>query len=116
MNNNNWINFDDGHSIGQLGPDRGKIVRDEENTSGARITLEQVGETAPFSITMGIYGVMFHTEFFGTLDRAQKCFDVYKSKIGQIIEHYEVIKSNRDDAWAIRHDRLMNELLTCADK
>lgn len=114
--NTNWINFDDGHSIGQPGPDCGKIIRDEEHTLGARVTLEQSGETAPVSITMGIYGVMFHTEFFGAIDHAQKCFDLYKNKIDEIIEHYEVVESNRNEAWAIRHDQLMDEILRCADK
>lgn len=62
--NYTWIRFDEGKSIGQIGSEGGKILKDEENTFGARVTLEGKGDIAPFSITIGIYGVMFHTEFF----------------------------------------------------
>lgn len=32
------------------------LVRDEEHSAGARITLERDGSIAPFAITCGIYG------------------------------------------------------------
>ncbi|MAW97055.1 MULTISPECIES: hypothetical protein [unclassified Leeuwenhoekiella] len=57
-----WNPFDQGNSIGTIGSEDGKILKDEENSFGARITLEENGSIAPFSITIGIYGLMFHTD------------------------------------------------------
>jgi hypothetical protein len=58
-----WKPFDNGATIGKCGSENGVIVRDEEHELGARITLERGGEIAPFAITCGIYGWMFHTCF-----------------------------------------------------
>lgn len=52
--NHEWIPFDRGNSIGTIGSEDGKILKDEENSFGARITLEGKGLIAPFSITVGI--------------------------------------------------------------
>ena len=60
-----WQPFDDGKTIGQRGSEKGIIVGDEEHLEGARVTLEQDGEAAPYAITCGIYGWMVHTRFFG---------------------------------------------------
>lgn len=106
-----WIVFDEGKSIGQQGSEGGKIIRDEENTFGARVTLEDKGHTAPFSITLGVYGLMFHTEFFSTADQGQRCFDLYKDKIEQVINHYSIEESERGDTWTKRHNEMMDEIL-----
>jgi hypothetical protein len=107
-----WINFDEGKSIGQRGSEGGKIIRDEENTFGARVTLEDKGEVAPFSITLGIYGLMFHTEFFSTLDGGQRCFELYKEKIALVIGHYSIEESDRDSEWNTRHTQMIDAILT----
>ncbi|MEO7990260.1 MAG: hypothetical protein ABI663_12015 [Chryseolinea sp.] len=106
-----WINFDDGKSIGQKGSEGGKIIRDEENTFGARVTLEDKGDVAPFSITLGIYGLMFHTEFFSTIDQGQRCFESYKEKIELVVEHYSIKESDRDAEWTTKHNQMMDEIL-----
>ena len=106
-----WANFDEGKSIGQNGSEGGKIIRDEENTFGARVTLEGKGDVAPFSITLGIYDLMFHTQFFSSLDHAQRCFQLYKEKIELIIRHYSVKEPNRDSKWNTVHNQLMDEIL-----
>lgn len=106
-----WIDFDQGKSIGQKGSEGGKIIRDEENTFGARVTLEEKGTVAPFSITLGIYDLMFHTEFFSTIDEGQRCFGLYKEKIELVIGHYSVEESDRDAGWNTRHNQIMDEIL-----
>ena len=106
-----WIVFDEEKSIGQRGSEGGKIIRDEENTFGARVTLEDKGDTAPFSITLGICGLMFHTEFFSTIDQGQRCFELYKEKIELIIAHYSVEETDRDKEWNARRNQMMDEIL-----
>ena len=66
---NGWTAFGDGTSGGTRGSEEGIILRDEEHSLGARITLEQGGRW-PYSITCGVYGWMVHTRFFATRDDA----------------------------------------------
>jgi hypothetical protein len=106
-----WVNFDQGKTIKQKGTEGGKVIRDEENTWGARISLEGKGDIAPFSITLGIYGLMFHTKFISTLEQGQECFNLYKQKIEAVLIHYEVAKEKRDESWNKRHDELVEEIL-----
>jgi len=81
----NWYAFDTGKSIGQRGTESGIIIRDEEHGSGARITLERDGQTAPLAITCGIYGWMVHTRFFGTEAEAQSEFEMMRAELSRII-------------------------------
>lgn len=106
-----WIRFDEGKSLGQKGSEEGKIIRDEENALGARVTLEEKGNTAPYSITLGIYGLMFHTQFFSTRDQGQKCFELFKNKIELIIDHHSAGELERDSNWNKKLSQLMDELL-----
>jgi len=106
-----WKFFDDGNSIGTIGSENGKIIKDQENTFGARITLEENGSIAPFSITIGIYGLMFHTDFYSSFEKAEMEFKNFKTKIEDIIEHYRIDETDRDLEWNERHNQLM-ELIT----
>lgn len=106
-----WVIFGQGKSIGKAGSEGGKIIRDEENPLGARVTLEDKGDTAPFSITLGIYGITFHTEFFSTINQGQECFELFKEKIEQIINHYSTEKSERDETWSKEFNQMMEELV-----
>jgi hypothetical protein len=47
-------------------PKEEKYFSDFENTCGARITIEKDGDISPFSVTFGIYGLMFHSFFCST--------------------------------------------------
>lgn len=59
-----WTLFDDGSTIGTKGSEDGVIIKDEEHNSGARITIEkEVGNSIPFAITCGIYGLFVHTVY-----------------------------------------------------
>lgn len=53
-------------TVGEIGSEDGVIVADWETSDGARVTVEEDGRNAPFSITMGIYGCGFHTMFYGS--------------------------------------------------
>ena len=65
-----WNPYDEGKTIGEIGSENGAIINDEElSNEEARITLEK-GGYAPFGITCGIYGLMFHTVFAEDYDEA----------------------------------------------
>jgi hypothetical protein len=67
-----WKPFNEGRTIGTIGSERGTILLDDEHSGGARITIEEGGHIAPFSITCGIYGWMVHTRFFATEVEARR--------------------------------------------
>jgi hypothetical protein len=81
-----WESFACGTSIGQLGSENGRIIRDDEYQQEARITLERDGMTAPFAITCGIYGWMFHTCFFSTREQADGAFDAMRDVLTTIVD------------------------------
>ena len=82
----NWSDYDEGYSIGTVGASGGAIVRDEEHETGARITLEEESSFAPFAVTCGIYGWMFHTRYFADESEAGVEFDRMKNDLSDILE------------------------------
>ncbi len=105
-----WIAYDEGKSVGTLGSENGIIIKDEELASSARVTIEKNGQIAPFSITLGIYGLAFHTNFYSTIEKAEKDFQWYKSKIEDILDLYEINEMERNSEWADDHNRLLDEI------
>jgi hypothetical protein len=80
-----WHAFGNGTSVGTKGPEHGTIVLDEEHAYGARITLEQDGDIAPWAITCGVYGLMFHTRFFATRPTAEAEYEAMKAALHAIV-------------------------------
>ncbi len=80
-----WQAFQSGSTIGTSGSESGAIVRDDEHQLGARITLESSAAIAPFAITCGIYGWMFHTRFFSSEAEAILAFDEMKADLDRIL-------------------------------
>jgi hypothetical protein len=80
-----WHAFGDGTSVGTKGSEGGVIVLDEEHADGARITLEQDGHIAPWAITCGVYGLMFHTRFFADRPTAEAAYEAMKSALHAIV-------------------------------
>ena len=93
----NWYDYDEGYSLGTVGSDGGAIVRDEEHKSGARITLEEESSSAPFAITCGIYGWMFHTRYFSDESEAGDEYDAMKGELDEILESIPAEDENLDE-------------------
>lgn len=70
----------------ERGTEGGVIVLDEaHDPHGARITLERDAKAAPFAITCGLYGWMFHTRFFKTLDEAMQAYEAMKVELSVLV-------------------------------
>jgi hypothetical protein len=80
-----WAPFDDGRTIGTFGSEGGTILLDDEHSRGARVTLEKGGPIAPFAITCGVYGWMFHTSFFSTQQNADTAYAAMKQGLSDIL-------------------------------
>jgi hypothetical protein len=80
-----WHAFDNGTTIGARGSEHGIIVRDEEHEEGARITLEEDADVAPWSITCGVYWLMIHTRFFADRRTAEAEYAAMKSGIDTLM-------------------------------
>lgn len=94
-----WYHFNHKQTIGKRGAEEGTIVSDVEYNHAARITIEQDGITAPFSVTVGIYDVMMHTDFFSTYDQAQSYQERIMKNIERIVALLEVDETDRDAQW-----------------
>ncbi|MBA3313926.1 MAG: hypothetical protein H0T47_11665 [Planctomycetaceae bacterium] len=80
-----WAPMDGGWTIGTAGSEGGIILRDDEHPLGSRITLERGGSTAPFAVTCGIYGSMFHTAFAGTEAEASAKYDAMRNRLSELL-------------------------------
>ncbi len=81
-----WHTFDQGRSLGTRGTEDGIIVLDEEHERGARITLEQGGRNAPWSLTCGICGCFMHVAFASSEDEANRKYSDMKRDLVEIME------------------------------
>jgi hypothetical protein len=109
-NNRRWTKFDKGISLGTVGSEGGKIIEDFECIDGARVTIEKGGDIAPFSVTVGIFGLMFHTHFSSTDVDAKKFMEFAIMKIDEIFSLYETSESARDSNWHDKHNHIISEL------
>ena len=81
-----WHRFENGGTLGRVGSEEGTIVRDEEYSLGARISLERDCRAAPFAITCGIYGWLMHTRFFSSKYEAEMQYEGMKSALAMLLE------------------------------
>jgi len=93
----NWYDYDEGYSVGTVGSSGGAIVRDEEHKSGARITLEEESSFAPFAVTCGIYGRMFHTRYFSDESEANDDYVRMKNELDEILESIQAAEEDQDE-------------------
>ena len=105
-----WSDFESGKTIGTKGSESGTIIKDIENSNGARVTLEKECGNIPFAITLGIYGLMFHTHYESELKTAHEYIENTKFRINKILDLYETPKDKQDEYWQSKHDRRINEL------
>lgn len=106
----NWIKYNNGNSIGKKGSEGGKILNDQENINGARITIEANVGSIPFAITLGIYGLIVHTEFFSEIEIATEYFKRKKNEIDRILEMSEIQEDNQDMEWENKKDEYLEKL------
>lgn len=81
-----WDPYENGGTLGQKGSEEGTMVRDEEHSLGARISLEHDCRVAPFAITCGIYGWMLHTRYFSSEDKAETEYERMKNALAALLE------------------------------
>lgn len=105
-----WQTFDKGRTLGKKGSERGIIIADMENINGARITVERDADTAPYAITFGIYGLMFHTHYKSTAEEVERYLNWIRSTMHKVFVLYEQDEDSRSDEWYHEHDRLVHEL------
>ncbi len=110
LNDLGWTVMDNGVTIGAKGSEGGSILLDISHLNGARITLEKDCDNAPFAITLGIYGLMFHTRYEGELGDANEYIMQAKSTINRIFDLYDVSEERRNDNWQSKHDKLIADL------
>ena len=107
----NWIKYNNGNSIGKKGSEGGKILNDQENINGARITIEANVGNIPFAITLGIYGLIVHTEFFSEIEIATEYFKRKKNEIDRILKMFEIPEDNQDTEWQDKKDKYLEKLM-----
>lgn len=107
---NLWDDTDEGNTLGTIGSEGGKIIRDEEHDLGARITLEGKGDVSAASVVLDIYGVITHTCSYNSIEEAKADLGQLKSKIEKLLYHYEIDESMRDSQWDEQMETLVNEI------
>lgn len=107
----NWTKYNNGKSIGMKGSECGKILNDQENINGARITIEANTGNIPFAITFGIYGLIVHTEFFSEIEIAIEYFKKKRKEIDIILKMYEIPEEKQDTEWENKKDQYLEKLM-----
>ena len=89
-----WKATDNGITIGQTGSENGVIIADEEYNGLSRITLEENGVVAPYSITCGVYGLMAHTAFAGDKVKASQMYQGMKQELQAFLDSDDIDNSD----------------------
>lgn len=105
-----WDTFENSKTIGSRGSENGIIIEDLEHIKGARITIERDGDIAPFAITLGIYGLMFHTHFCGTEQEAKAYLEKKKAEISEALVHLQIDQSAQTKEWQEKLNQLIEGL------
>ena len=80
-----WSEIDNGETIGTIGSENGEIIKDEEHSKGARLTIEKGGDIAPYTLTSGIYGCFFHTTHLSNIKEGISEFEAMKAEISEFV-------------------------------
>jgi hypothetical protein len=105
-----WNLLEKGITIGTKGSENGIIIDDLEYENRARICLEKKGDIAPFSITFGIYGAMFHTHFTNTEEEAVLYVNKTKYNIITLLDHLDIPEHQRTNGWNQKFNQLISLL------
>lgn len=105
-----WYLFSNGETFDQIGSEAGKIIEDIENLNGARITIEKETDIAPYAVTIGVYGLLFHTHYTGTEELAKQFAAETKNRIDKLFEHLSISKENQNDIWEKVYNKLIDSI------
>jgi len=86
-----WNSYDNGTTLGTEGSENEIIVKDEEHSDGARITLEKEADGVPFAITCGVYGLFVHTVYCSDIGSSMKQYEDMKKDIKKILMSWMMI-------------------------
>lgn len=92
-----WSPYKGGQSIGIVSSEGGVVLRDEEHSDGARITLKQGSKF--ISVACNVYGFMDHTRFFGTIVEAQREYLNMKAGMNDLMEAVVSANSEKVKIW-----------------
>src|ERR1700677_366457 len=106
-----WDTFENFKTIGTRGSENGIIIEDIEHIKGARITIERDGDIAPFAITLGIYGLMFHTHFSGNEQEAKVYLEKKKAQISEVLVHLQIDKPDQTKVWEEKLNQLTKDIV-----
>jgi hypothetical protein len=105
-----WSVYNNGQTLGTSGSERGEIIDDIEHSAGARITLEKDGSIAPFAVTLGVYGLMFHTHFSDSDQEAKAFIQSTKDKINMLFLHLNIPETVRGAEWENKYNDLLHSI------
>jgi len=80
-----WSGIDNGETIGTVGSESGELIKDEELSKGARLTLEKDSVDAPYTLTSGVYGCFFHTTHLSNIKEEISEFEAMKAEISEFV-------------------------------
>lgn len=106
-----WVSFENGKTKNTVGSENGFIISDEEYILGARITVEEKTDIAEFSITFGVYGLMFHTDYFSNFEETAAKVTISKIRIEQIISHLSIEESKRNIKWRKNYNLMLDKFI-----
>ncbi|WP_066839545.1 hypothetical protein [Rufibacter ruber] len=112
----NWTAFANGKTIGTKGSENGIVTCDIENSGGARVTVEKDCGNIPFAITIGIYGLMFHTHYESDAEKANNYVTEIKFRINKFFDLFDVEEVRRTDFWQTKYESQLNELAGVFDE
>jgi hypothetical protein len=104
----NWTDIEE--TIGERGSESGKIIYDVENVNGARITIEKETEIAPFAVTLGVYGVMFHTHYVSSESESKDYVMESMKRIEMLFRHLEVPENQQNEDWTKVYNDLVEKV------
>jgi hypothetical protein len=106
----NWYLYNDASSLGQTGSELGTIIADIEHAEGARITVETNTEVAPYAVTSGVYGILFHTTNRTTEVEAHVFLAETKVRIEELFKHLAIPIEQQNETWNITYENLINAI------
>lgn len=93
----NWKPYNNGRSIGMKSFEGGTIIRDEEHSLGARMTIKQGSNY--ITVSCSIAGKIDHTRFFKEMRGAEKEYQIMQKELDKVIDAISRAKSADIKVW-----------------